>query len=107
MLTYEYICENEECLNEWEEEAEINDPKQTTCPKCGKETAKRLISGGSGKGIMSLEGHELLEHVKNETQKMRAKCNQNENYLANMVGENRYQSNVTSYEKQRSIRRSK
>ena len=107
MLTYEYICENAECLNEWEEEAEIVDPKQTTCPKCLQETAKRLISGGSGKGIVELSGQELLSYVQDETQKMRVKCNQNESYLANMVGENRYQSNVTSYESQRSIRRSK
>lgn len=107
MLTYEYICENAECLNEWEEEAEIVDPKQTTCPKCLQETAKRLISGGSGKGIVSLEGYELLDHVQNETQKMRIKANTNENYLSNLVGENRYQSNVTSYDSQRSIRRSK
>lgn len=44
MPTYEYRCKNPECGHEWEQEQRITDPKRTTCPKCEKETAERLIS---------------------------------------------------------------
>lgn len=45
-MTYEYCCTN--CNHQWEQEQKINDPKITICPKCGTESAKRLISGGQG-----------------------------------------------------------
>lgn len=106
MLTYEYMCTNEECNHEWEHEAEINDSKLTHCPKCGQETAKRLISGGSGRGIVSLEGHELMTKVQEDTKKLKREVYSNENTFANMIGESRYQSNVQHYENQRKIRRS-
>jgi len=47
-ITYEYLCTDKECNNSWEEDQGINDPRITICPKCGKETAMRLISNGSG-----------------------------------------------------------
>jgi putative FmdB family regulatory protein len=46
MITYEYACDN--CGHTWEEEAKISDPKTTTCPSCKENSAKRLISGGTG-----------------------------------------------------------
>jgi putative FmdB family regulatory protein len=106
-LTYEYICEDESCKHEWEHEAEINDPKLTHCPKCGKETAKRLISGGSGRGIVEYTGHELIAKVKEDTQKLKRHVYSNENAYANVVGESKYQSNVKHIEQQNQIRRSK
>ena len=45
-MTYEYKCVS--CGHEWEEEQKITDKKITICPKCNKETAERLISGGTG-----------------------------------------------------------
>lgn len=45
-MTYEYICTD--CNHEWEEDQKITDEALTKCPKCGKETAKRLVSGGTG-----------------------------------------------------------
>ncbi len=45
MPTYEYVCS--ECANQWEEIQKISEPALDTCPKCGKQTAKRQISGGS------------------------------------------------------------
>jgi len=47
-MTYEYLCLNPDCNNEWEEDQKITSPRLTTCPKCNQETAKRLISGGQG-----------------------------------------------------------
>jgi putative FmdB family regulatory protein len=45
MPTYEYVCSN--CGNEWEEVQRISEPPLESCPKCGKATAKRQISGGT------------------------------------------------------------
>lgn len=46
MPTYEYTCTH--CAYEWEIEASIKSLPEKICPKCGQETAKRLVSGGQG-----------------------------------------------------------
>lgn len=46
MPTYEYVCTN--CKHEWTEEQKITEPALQKCPECDNETAKRLISGGTG-----------------------------------------------------------
>ncbi|HEX8790926.1 MAG TPA: zinc ribbon domain-containing protein [Polyangiaceae bacterium] len=46
MPTYEYGCTA--CGNEWEELQRITEPPIEVCPKCGKNTAHRLISAGTG-----------------------------------------------------------
>jgi len=43
--TYEYVCS--ECKNAWEEIQKISEPPVEVCPKCGKPSAKRQISGGT------------------------------------------------------------
>jgi putative FmdB family regulatory protein len=48
MPIYEYYCQNKECKHEWEDEASIISEPLKICPVCGKETAKRLVSGGGG-----------------------------------------------------------
>ena len=45
MPTYEYVCTD--CQNLWEEIQKISEPAIEVCPKCGKSTAKRQISGGN------------------------------------------------------------
>ena len=54
MPTYEYRCSA--CSHELEEFQYIKDAPLKKCPKCGKNTLKRLISGGAaivfkGKGF--------------------------------------------------------
>lgn len=46
MPTYEYGCSA--CGSEWEEIQRITEPPLEVCPKCGKPTAQRLISAGTG-----------------------------------------------------------
>ena len=46
MPTYDYKCEN--CGNEFEHFQHITQEPLKKCPKCGKNTAKRLIRGGAG-----------------------------------------------------------
>ena len=45
-MTYEYECS--ECKHIWEAEQSIKDEPLKTCPKCGKDSAKRLIAGNGG-----------------------------------------------------------
>lgn len=45
-MTYEYECED--CGHGEEVEQKITDQRLTECPKCGSNTYKRLVSGGTG-----------------------------------------------------------
>ena len=45
MPTYEYVCTA--CGSDWEEIQKISEAPVEVCPKCGKHTAKRQISGGN------------------------------------------------------------
>jgi len=45
-MTYEYACSA--CGHQWEAEQSIKDAALKTCVSCGKNKAKRLISGGTG-----------------------------------------------------------
>lgn len=47
MPIYEYECTDEKCKHLWEEEQKITSDASTKCPHCEKETAKRLIGGGT------------------------------------------------------------
>lgn len=46
MPTYEYLCTK--CKHEWELEQKITEKAVEICPECKEETAKRLVSGGTG-----------------------------------------------------------
>lgn len=45
-MTYEYVCEA--CGHQWEAEQSIKERPLRDCSACGKSTAKRLVSGGTG-----------------------------------------------------------
>lgn len=44
MPTYEYMCQNKKCSNQWEEIQNISEEAILICPLCRKKSAKRLIS---------------------------------------------------------------
>lgn len=46
MPTYEYACTS--CAHEWEAEQSIKEAPLTDCPSCGRSTARRQISRGTG-----------------------------------------------------------
>lgn len=48
MPTYEYICQNPDCDEKLELFESIKSKPQKKCPKCGKSTLRRIISGGGG-----------------------------------------------------------
>ena len=43
MPFYPYDCTEPSCAHTWEHEAPITAEKETTCPACKRETARRLI----------------------------------------------------------------
>lgn len=89
MPTYEHRCDT--CTHEWEAEysIKVDPPKQ--CPKCQAETVTRLISGAP-KGVVELYGQELVDKIKADAQKEKAKAAKDEKVYANLLGEDRYQS---------------
>jgi len=89
MPTYEYMCE--ECNHEWEEYHEITRDPTKVCPECGKESAKRLISGGSGKGVVTLYGGELKAKIKDDAKKLSRDAKTKESVYANLLGNDKYQ----------------
>ncbi len=46
MTTYDYKCDN--CREEFEHFQHITEDPLKKCPRCGKNSAKRLIGGGAG-----------------------------------------------------------
>lgn len=95
MPTYLYLCET---TNEEFEEFHSISSVLDDCPLC-KEAGrqphkpKRLIAGGSGRGIVELTGYELEAKIKSDGEKLKRQAMQSENTLANLVGEGRYHSN--------------
>lgn len=101
MPTYEHVCVNEKCQHQWEDEYSIKKDPPTTCPKCQLETAKRLVSGGSGRGSVELYGQELIEKCKSDAQKIKAEASRDSNKYANLLGEARYHDLQTRMDRQK------
>jgi putative FmdB family regulatory protein len=89
MPTYEHLCE--ECKHEWDQVYSMKDSPPTVCPECKTDgKVKRLISGGSGRGIVRLTGHERTAHIASESRKFQKQLATNENLRANVIGEDKY-----------------
>ena len=99
MPTYCHICTNNECSFEWEDEYSIKADPPTLCPKCNQETAKRLIFGGSGRGIVELTGSDLAAHIKTDGARLRRKAYGSESMYANIVGESKFQQIQTEMDR--------
>ena len=87
MPTYEHMCQS--CSHEWEDEYSIKAEPPQFCPKCNAKTAKRLISLG-GKGVVELNGHELVEKLKGDAQQIKRDASKSDKMYANLLGESRY-----------------
>ena len=86
MPTYEHLCLNKSCNYEWEDIYSIKDTPPTTCPECHQETAKRLISGGSGKGVVELYGQDLVDKVKADTKQLKKDMHNDPKVYDNLLG---------------------
>lgn len=98
MPTYEHLCGA--CNKEFEDVYSINSDPPEICPLCNVSgQVKRLISGGSGRGIVELTGNDLAAHLRSEGKKLAASAGRDEKLLANLVGEDRYHQNQTNRSK--------
>jgi putative FmdB family regulatory protein len=100
MPEYEHICTNKECNNEWEDTYSIKVDPPKVCPKCQKETAKRVISLG-GKGVVELSGNELVSKLKEDARAIKGKAHRDEKVYANLLGESKYQELQTRMDRQK------
>lgn len=98
MPTYEHKCQDDTCNHEWEDFYSITAEPPTTCPKCGKETAKRLLSL-SASGRVTLYGDDLVAQVKADTQKLKKDIYSSEKLYSNVLGESKYQDLQTGIDK--------
>lgn len=102
MPVYEHLCDA--CQHEWEDEYSIKIDPPSTCPEC-KVTGqvKRLISL-CAPGRVELGRHEMKEKIKEDVRKLKSDANKNENLLANLVGEDKYQNNKVLEKKVAEVR---
>ncbi len=105
MPTYTHICVDTECNNEWDEFYSMSQDPPKVCPKCSKETAKRVISSGGTKGVVELYGQELVDKCKADAQQLKKDAAKNENIYANLIGETHYENLQTRMDQQKRIKR--
>ena len=95
MPTYTHKCKN--CGHRWDEFYSMNDDPPTLCPSCGKDgDVMRVITGGSGPGIMSLKGGDLRSKIMSDAAEMRKRAVTDEKFRANLYGEEAYHRHALS-----------
>jgi len=98
MPTYEHLCTH--CQQEFEDTYSMKSNPPEKCLLCGEAGGvKRLISL-TAPGIVELTGAELKQKLKSDGQKLKREAVSNQNKLANLVGEDKFQSTTTAIEKQ-------
>ena len=100
MPDYEHQCQNEECKYEWEASYSIKVDPPKICPKCGKETAKRVISLGA-RGVVELTGQDLVDHVKSDAKRIQREASKDTNKYASLLGEDRYHQLQTQLDRRK------
>lgn len=100
MPNYDHECQDDSCKHQWEDTYSINTPPPTTCPKCGKETAQRMISLGS-KGVVELTGKELLAKLQADAKQLVKDARKDEKLYANLLGEAKYQDLQTRLDRRK------
>jgi hypothetical protein len=93
MPHYEYRCQPQN--KEFEEFHSIM-IKLEHCPLCKEaglpdHAPDRLISGGSGRGIVELTGDDLVKKTKEDAAAFKKEVYSNEYQYASVIGESRYQ----------------
>lgn len=100
MPEYEHQCTDEKCAHEWEAAYSIKADPPKVCPKCGQETAKRVISLGP-RGIVELGGQELIAKLKSDAKQIQREASKDAKKYANLIGEERYHQIQTQMDRRR------
>jgi putative FmdB family regulatory protein len=98
MPTYDHVCKS--CGHEWEDIYSINTDPPKICPKCNVEAAVRVISYATP-GKVELAGADLKQSIEAGGKDLLQRSLTDERLLANLVGEQRYETSVKAREKQR------
>lgn len=101
MPTYPYFCQTHEV--EFEEFHSITIELEE-CPICKEKNTeqhkpKRLIAGGSGRGIVELSGHELRAQIKEGAAALNKQIHSSEKVYSNVLGETKYENLQRSIDK--------
>ena len=100
MPSYDHECQNESCKHEWEDTYSVKVDPPKLCPKCGLETAKRVISL-NGKPVVELEGKELLAKLQADAKQLVKDARKDEKLYANLLGEAKYESLQSAADKRK------
>lgn len=93
MPTYLHLAKC--CSKEFEDFYSIRQDPPTLCPFCQTEgQVQRLVSGGSGKGIVEITGHELKAKMRAEGQELKRAALKDESLLSNLIGHDKYEKNL-------------
>ena len=99
MPTYEHKCFAENCGYKWDEIYPMSAKPPIKCPSCEKEGyVQRLISGGSGRGIVRLTGGDLRAQLMSDAGKARERARTDEKFRASIIGEQNYHDQQTKTE---------
>ncbi len=97
MPLYDYGCKEEGCKHVFESFHKISDPGPTECPLCKHTEVGRLIS--AVRGTVELSGGDLKAKIKSDAREISKKAAKDPNLLANLVGENKFHSNMLAIDK--------
>lgn len=86
MAVYEHKCDA--CSHEFELEYSIKQDPPKTCPICGKDEVRRMISAGMSR--MELTPNEFIDRLPEDKRKLMKDIGASENKFANLVGESSY-----------------
>lgn len=103
MPVYDYICENDNCEYEWDDLVDAANPAPTTCPECGEETVRKVMSL-CAPGRVELGRLEKRDKIKQDTAKLIQEASRNENLCANLVGESKFEENLALEKKVNEVR---
>ncbi len=101
MPTYDHECQNVECKHEWEDIYSIVKDPPKVCPKCNQETARRVISGNSSRGVVELTGQDLIDKTKQDITKLKSDMKKSDKVYANMLGEEKYHNLQTQMDRRK------
>lgn len=90
---FEFECTK--CEHQWDVIQSWRDPIPEECPECKEKGNVRKLISLPARGVVELTGHELTASIKEQAQKDKAEILKSENKVANLVGESKYQTNVS------------
>lgn len=89
-MLYYHLCKS--CNHEWEESYSIKEDPPKICPQCKVEgLVQRLITGAPAVKMI-LSASEFKQSLKESKHKIQKEIGKNENFKANLAGEDKYQS---------------